>query len=111
MMSIFCWKQLKCFHVGRCLGQEKHSISQHFQERHWSIFIDCFDRKKKKKKNERRIFVSYNASESSQNSYAFVYDFLFFFPIIPLEHSLVKFPTVHSFSSLQHDKNVSLTTR
>ena len=26
MMPIFCWKQLKCFHVGQCLGQEKHSI-------------------------------------------------------------------------------------
>ena len=26
MMSIFCWKQLKCFHVGQCLGQEKHNI-------------------------------------------------------------------------------------
>ena len=25
-MSIFCWKQLKCFHVGQCLGQEKHHI-------------------------------------------------------------------------------------
>ena len=26
MMSIFCWKQMKCFHVGQRLGQEKHSI-------------------------------------------------------------------------------------
>ena len=96
-MPIFCWKQLKCFHVGQCLGQEKHSI---FMEDTGAFLLIVLIEKWK----EKRIFVSHYASDFSQNSFFFEYAFLFFFFIIPFEHSLVKFPTVYSFFFLQHNE-------
>ena len=90
-MSIFCWKQLKCFHVGQCLGQEKH-------ESHWSIFIDCFDTKMKRETKNKYSRQTPHKIHFRSN----MISCLFF--IIPFEQSFVKFPTVYSFFFLQHYK-------
>ena len=50
MMPIFCWKQLKCFHVGQCLGQEKHSIFM--KETGALLLIVLIEKMKRKMKNE-----------------------------------------------------------
>ena len=49
-MSIFFWKQMKCFHVGQCLGQEKHSIFM--KETRALLLIVLIEKMKRKMKNE-----------------------------------------------------------
>ena len=98
-MSIFCWKQMKCFHVGQRLGQEKHSI---FMKETGALSLTVLI-EKWKEKWKTNIRKPLRVRLLTKFIF-FRICFPVFFFIIPFEHSLVKFPTVDSFFFLQHNE-------